>query len=44
MRKIDEIRKALESDPLNRRPIFPIAQKFRGFWCFFPEVLVASHA
>jgi hypothetical protein len=43
MRKIDEIRKALESDPPNRRPIFPIAQKFLGFGCFFPEVLVASH-
>jgi hypothetical protein len=44
MRKIDEIRKALESDPLNQRPIFPILQKFLGFGCFFPEVLVASHA
>lgn len=44
MRKIDEIRKALEPDPLNRRPIFPIPQKFLGFGCFFPEVLVASHA
>ncbi len=44
MRKIDEIWKALESDPLNRRPIFPIPQKFRSFGCFFPQVLVASHA
>ena len=44
MRKIDEIRKALESDPLNRHLMFPIPQKFLGFRGFFPEVLVASHA
>lgn len=44
MRKIDEIRKALESDPLNRRPVFPVPQKFYSFGCLFPQVLVASHA
>lgn len=44
VREIDEIRKALESDPLNRRLVFPIRQKLLGFRCFFLEVLMASHA
>lgn len=44
MREIDEIRKALESDPLNRCLVFPIRQELLRFRCFFLEVLMASHA
>jgi len=44
MREIDEIRQALESDPLNWGLTFPIPQKFLHFEAFLFEILMTSHA
>lgn len=44
VREIDEIRQALESDPLNRGLAFPMPQKFLHFGAFLFEILMTSHA